>query len=187
MSGRIVTVTGGARSGKSRHAAQLAVDSGLPVVYLATAEASDSEMDQRISQHRAERPANWMTIEEPLALTTALTRAHLPDPCVVLVDCITVWLGGLVCPLYDLPETAALDKLPSVEETATQEAERLCDFARTSSASLVVVTNEVGDGIVPADPLTRFYRDLLGRLNQALAAASDEVYLLVAGLPLRLK
>lgn len=117
----------------------------------------------------------------------ALRSADLPERCVVLVDCLTVWLGGFVCPLYDLPEQAARDRFPDLEAAALAAVGELCDFDRSSGRSLVVVTNEVGDGIVPADPLTRFYRDTLGRINQKVAAASDEVYLLVAGLPLKIK
>ena len=187
MSSRIVTITGGARSGKSAHAAKIVAEVGAPVVYLATASASDTEMAGRIEQHRAERPSNWLTLEEPIHLSSALSQANLPEPSAILVDCITVWLGGYVCPLYDMPEAEALASLKSVEEAVFAEAQRLFEFARGRSGCLVVVTNEVGDGIVPADPLTRFYRDTLGRLNQKFAASSDEVYVLVAGLPLRLK
>jgi adenosylcobinamide kinase / adenosylcobinamide-phosphate guanylyltransferase len=187
VSSSIVTITGGARSGKSAHASKIAANAGMPVVYLATASPSDAEMAGRIEQHRAERPSDWRTIEEPFALSDALSKADLQEPSVILVDCLTVWLGGYICPLYDLPEPEALESLPAVEEAVFSEAQRLCDFARDRSGCLIVVTNEVGDGIVPADPLTRFYRDALGRLNQNFAAASDEVYLLVAGLPVRLK
>jgi adenosyl cobinamide kinase/adenosyl cobinamide phosphate guanylyltransferase len=184
---RIITVTGGARSGKSRFAAEKAAEGSSRVVYLATASASDLEMQDRIRLHQAERPPGWSTIEEPLNLTEALRQAGLPRPCVVLVDCLTVWLGGFVCPLYEKREAEALSALASIEEAALGEVAGLCDFARSADLTLIAVTNEVGDGIVPADPLTRFYRDTLGRVNQALAAASDEVYLLVTGLPLRLK
>lgn len=187
MSGRIITITGGARSGKSRFATEKAAETGAPVVYLATASGSDPEMQERIEMHRAERPSDWSTIEEPTDLTTALRGADLQKNCVVLVDCLTVWLGGFVCPLYDSAESDALAALPAIEAAALDEVENLSQFARAQDLRLIVVTNEVGDGIVPADPLTRFYRDMLGRVNQNLASASDEVYLLVAGLPLRLK
>ena len=186
MTGRMITVTGGARSGKTRHATELVEAMGVPVAYLATASASDPEMAARIRQHRSERPQHWLTIEEPSDLAAALRSSDLPQPCAILVDCLTVWLGGFVCPLYDLPEQVARDRLPDVEAAALAAIDDLCND-RSGDRSLVVVTNEVGDGIVPADPLTRFYRDTLGRINQKVAAASDEVYLLVAGLPLKIK
>jgi adenosyl cobinamide kinase/adenosyl cobinamide phosphate guanylyltransferase len=156
----LVVYVGGARSGKSRLAVERASAAGAPVVFVATGEAGDEEMAERIARHRAERPVGWQTVEEPLELTRALREA--PGDATVLVDCLSLWVangGG---------DAAAV-------ETAT---------ART--ALTIAVTNEVGLGIVPANALARDYRDALGRVNAAWVAAADEAYFVVAGKTLRL-
>lgn len=156
----LVVYVGGARSGKSRLAVERATTEGAPVVFVATGEAGDEEMAERIARHRAERPADWSTVEEPLELARALHEA--PVNATVLVDCLSLWVangGG---------DAAAV-------ETAT---------ART--ALTIAVTNEVGLGIVPANALAREYRDELGRVNAAWVAAADEAYFVVAGKTLRL-
>ncbi|MVN87116.1 bifunctional adenosylcobinamide kinase/adenosylcobinamide-phosphate guanylyltransferase [Deinococcus sp. HMF7620] len=169
--GRLLFVTGGARSGKSRFAEGLAAGSGLPVTYLATAQALDSEMADRIARHRADRPAGWLTVEEPVHLTAALHSVQTP---VVLLDCLSLWVSNLL--LADWTE----DHLAS----ATAD---LLDAALSRPGLSIVVTNEVGLGIVPDNALARRYRDVLGRANQACAASSHEAWLLVSGLPLKLR
>jgi adenosylcobinamide kinase/adenosylcobinamide-phosphate guanylyltransferase len=163
-------VLGGARSGKSAFAEQLARGSGLACVYLATATAGDAEMEARIAHHRARRGADWTSVEEPLALVDALDRVTAPDR-VVLVDCLTLWLSNLMHARRD----------------AAVETERLCEWLRASPHPVILVSNEVGLGLVPDTPLGRDFRDAQGRLNQAVAAAIRNVVFIAAGLPLWLK
>ncbi|PTA68613.1 bifunctional adenosylcobinamide kinase/adenosylcobinamide-phosphate guanylyltransferase [Deinococcus arcticus] len=166
----LVVVTGGARSGKSAFAERRALDSGLPVTYLATAQAFDEEMAARIARHQRDRPADWPTVEEPLEVARAL--AAFPTPAAVL-DCLSLWVSNLM--LAGWPDEAVLSA-----------ADALLAAAQARGGLTVLVTNEVGFGIVPENALARRYRDLLGWVNQRAAAASDEVWLLVSGRPLRL-
>ncbi|WP_034386182.1 bifunctional adenosylcobinamide kinase/adenosylcobinamide-phosphate guanylyltransferase [Deinococcus sp. YIM 77859] len=166
----IVFVTGGARSGKSRFAERRAAAAGAEVTYLATAQALDAEMAERIARHRADRPASWLTAEEPLDVPAALQAAPTPT---VLLDCLSLWVSNLL--LADLPDAAVLSR-----------ADALLAAARARPGLTVLVTNEVGFGIVPDNALARRYRDLLGWVNQKAAAASDEAWLLLSGLPLQL-
>lgn len=166
----LVFVTGGARSGKSHFAERRAAQAGQAVTYLATAQALDEEMASRIARHRAERPAGWVTVEEPLALPEALRTAGTPT---ALVDCLSLWVSNLM--LSGLPDGAVLERVGDLLEVAgARPGLTLC------------VTNEVGLGLVPEYPLGRRYRDLLGWANQRVAAASREAWLTVSGLPLRL-
>jgi adenosylcobinamide kinase/adenosylcobinamide-phosphate guanylyltransferase len=164
----IELVIGGARSGKSAHAELQALDSGLRVVYLATAQALDAEMAERIAHHRARRPAGWRSVEEPLALAEALAREAEPAAC-VLVDCLTLWLSNVL--------------LAGRED----EIGRLLAVLPTLPGRIVLVSNEVGWSIVPENALARRFRDEQGRLNQRVAALAGRVTLVAAGLPLVLK
>jgi len=161
----MILILGGARSGKSAMAVRLAAGQGAPVVFLATAEAGDEEMAERIARHRRERPGGWRTIEEPLHLTEAI-QAIGDDDCLV-IDCLTLWTA------------TALDRLGAEEAEARAAAAARAASARAGLT--VAVTNEVGLGLVPDNPLGRTYRDLLGRVNAAWAAAADRAFLLVAG------
>jgi adenosylcobinamide kinase/adenosylcobinamide-phosphate guanylyltransferase len=163
-------VLGGARSGKSAFAEQLVRGSALKPIYLATATAGDDEMQARISHHRSRRGEGWTTIEEPLELTPTLTRESAKD-CVVLVDCLTLWLSNIMHAGRD----------------AETETQRLADWLAQSAHPIVLVSNEIGLGLVPETPLGRRFRDAQGRLNQAVAAAVPNVVFVAAGLPLRLK
>ncbi|ADY27715.1 Adenosylcobinamide-phosphate guanylyltransferase (plasmid) [Deinococcus proteolyticus MRP] len=167
----LVFVTGGARSGKSSFAERLAAGRGGPVTYLATAQAFDGEMRERIARHRVDRPAGWSTVEEPLDVPAALAAAA---PGTVLLDCLSLWVSNLM--LAGWSDGAVLDA-----------AARLLTAARQREGLTVLVTNEVGFGIVPENALARRYRDLLGWVNQRCAAESDQAWLLVSGLPLALK
>lgn len=166
-------VLGGARSGKSRYAQAQAAASGLAVTYVATAQALDAEMAARIERHRAERPAGWDLVEAPLELAAALEAHAAPGRC-LLVDCLTLWLTNLL--LADAAGARLAD------ETAA-----LLDALPRLPGRLVLVGNEVGQGIVPDNPLARRFRDEAGWLHQALAARCARVTLVVAGLPLSLK
>jgi adenosylcobinamide kinase / adenosylcobinamide-phosphate guanylyltransferase len=163
-------VLGGARSGKSAFAEKLVRDSGLVKIYLATATADDDEMKTRVAQHRAQRGEGWTTVEEPLALVDALTREATHGRA-VLVDCLTLWLSNLMLAERD-PEI---------------EARRLTRFLGVAKYPIVLVSNEVGLGLVPETPLGRRFRDAQGRLNQLVAASVSDVVFIAAGLPLWLK
>lgn len=166
---RATLVLGGARSGKSRYAENLVRQAGGGI-YLATAQALDAEMAARIARHRADRGSGWTTVEEPLDLAGALARAaEAGQP--ILVDCLTLWLSNLM----------------GAGRTVTAETVRLLDTLKTISVPIVLVSNEVGLGIVPDNALARAFRDEAGRLNQAVAQAADRVVFLAAGLPLSLK
>ena len=185
--GRLVLILGGARSGKSAMAERMAREWGGRVTFVATAEAHDEEMRQRIMAHQASRPSGWRTVEEPLKLGDAVRRAVVESD-TVLVDCLTLWISNLLCrlepPASDEGWASVPDQLaPEVEATAAS----LLDAARFTDATVLVVSNEVGLGLVPPYPLGRVYRDLLGYLNRRLAAEADQVLLMVAGLPLDVK
>jgi adenosylcobinamide kinase / adenosylcobinamide-phosphate guanylyltransferase len=171
---KIVLFTGGARSGKSTRAEQYAGKLSQRVTYIATAEAGDDEMRARISQHQRRRPENWLTLERPLETAAAL--AELEAGSVALLDCLSLLVSNLLLAHEDDPAPAVEREIGSIL-AATQERD----------LTLIVVTNEVGMGIVPAYPLGRVYRDVLGRVNQQVAAAADEVYLVVCGIPVDLK
>jgi adenosylcobinamide kinase/adenosylcobinamide-phosphate guanylyltransferase len=176
-------VLGGARSGKSAYAEQLAIASGTEVVYIATASAGDSEMATRIALHRRRRPATWLAVEEPLALADALRRWSGSGK-LVLVDCLTLWLSNLMFSVPgDYPEVGDIE-LP--EQFHVQRAHMLQALAQFAG-DVVLVSNEVGMGIVPNGAVSRCFTDEAGRLNQAVAAVCDRVVFVAAGLPLILK
>jgi adenosyl cobinamide kinase/adenosyl cobinamide phosphate guanylyltransferase len=162
----LTVLLGGARSGKSALAQRLAGRWDGPVTVVATGQAGDAEMAERIARHRAARPAGWETVEEPLELAAALDAAD--GDAFVVVDCLTLWVSNLL-------ERGLDDARVEARARAAAAA------AATRPAPTVAVSNEVGAGIVPADPLSRRYRDLLGQVNAAWAAAADQALLLVAG------
>lgn len=177
-------IIGGARSGKSTLAEKRAGESGLRVIYVATAQALDSEMSRRIAQHRTRRPAGWALVESPLALATTLQQNAAVDVC-LLVDCLTLWLSNLLfagaaakqaesgqsidCPLLEHEIRALVDTLPQLP------------------GKIIIVSNEVGWGIVPMAAVSRLFADEQGRLNQRVAVVCDRVTMVAAGLPLVLK
>lgn len=170
---KLILILGGARSGKSTFAQRMAEAYETDVLFVATAEPGDAEMATRIARHRTERPVHWHTLEAPRAVAHALAAAA-PVPVVVL-DCVTLWVTNLL-----LAENSRW-------ETALAELDALLAWHHTHHTTLIIVSNEVGLGIVPADPLSRTFRDWSGWFNQRLAAEADEVYLLVAGLAVELK
>ena len=165
-------ILGGARSGKSRLAEQLASDSGLPVTYIATSEPLDGEMNERVRLHRQRRPAEWGLIEEPLALATVLRREAAEGRC-LLVDCLTLWLTNLL--------------MLDTEQRLAEERDALLDCLEQLPGTVILVSNETGLGVVPMGELTRRYVDQAGWLHQAVAERCQRVVLTVAGLPLMLK
>ncbi len=169
MTATITLVTGGARSGKSRYGESLITALPPPWVYVATAEAGDAEMAARIAEHRARRSADWTIIEAPHELAGVFSC--IPEGAPVLVDCLTLWLSN------QLLADADLEK----------ETDKLAGALARHTGCLVLVTNEVGSGVVPDNALARRFRDAQGRLNQCIAALADRVVLVVAGLPLVVK
>lgn len=180
MTKRLLLVLGGARSGKTTLAEELATRLGGPVLYVATAEARDAEMASRIAHHQSRRPEGWRTLEAPRDVGRALA-AGAAEANVVLLDCLTLLLSNLMLDLGDDPdEEAASARLDS-------EIDLLLAAYERGRWSLIIVSNEVGWGLVPPYPLGRVYRDVLGRAHQRLAARADHVYLVIAGIPLDLK
>jgi adenosylcobinamide kinase/adenosylcobinamide-phosphate guanylyltransferase len=176
-------VFGGARSGKSAYAEQLARISGKQVVYLATAQAHDDEMQIRIHHHQQQRPADWLTVEQPLQLAQAIQTHAAPDT-LILVDCLTLWLSNLLFSgEQDFPE---IGKITAPELFDHERASFLHTLSDLQS-DIVLVSNEVGMGIVPQGAMSRWFVDEAGRLNQAVAAQCDQVVWVAAGLPLYLK
>ena len=167
--GTLTFILGGARSGKSAHAEKLVSGFAAPWTYIATAEAYDDEMRERIALHRPRRGEGWTTVDAPLDLVGAL--AALPDGQPVLVDCLTLWLTNHMLADHDVEA----------------ECRRLAEVLSRPRGPWFVVSNEVGHGIVPDNALARRFRDAAGRLNQQVAAIADTVLFMVAGLPLKVK
>ena len=147
------------------------------VCYVATCERRDDEMSERIRRHRAERPDTWHTIEEPLAVAAAIDALDADEWDVILLDCLTLWVANL---MGDAPPE-------DLEDIVTERARELTAACRRFGGSVIVVTNEVGAGIVPDNELARLFRDAAGRCNQAVAAQADEVYVTVSGIPVRIR
>ncbi len=171
---RLTFITGPSRGGKTRLALKIALGCPEPRGYLATAQPLDQEMVERIRRHQEEREGNFETIEEPLQLTRALRSLERPFS-IVIIDCLTLWLNNLMA------------KWGEDESSLRQEAFETVEFFKTFSVPTVIISNEVGWGIVPENPMARKFRDLSGNLNQALAEVADQVILTVAGIPLFLK
>jgi adenosylcobinamide kinase/adenosylcobinamide-phosphate guanylyltransferase len=176
-------ILGGARSGKSRLAEQRATAHGGPVTVIATAEAGDEEMAARIARHRADRPAHWQVIEAPTGLADVLGQVACANGCVI-VDCLTLWLSNLIT-----RDPASIDGPHPADHLAAwqDELNALVGVLPQLAGDVVLVSNEVGLGLVPESPLGRLFRDEAGRLNQTVAATCDVVTFVAAGLPLTLK
>ncbi len=192
---KIILVTGGARSGKSTYAEKIAMNYGEPgelgkceqgnIVYLATAVPVDGEMVQRIKDHQEDRPAGWVTLEESLKITHALSR--LPQGTkAVLIDCITFWVSNHLMDKAGVEEPRG-NKVKEIEVAIVEEARKLCGSLKELDCSAIIVSNEVGLGLVPEHVLSRIYRDALGRANQMLAEVSEEVIFMISGIPLKVK
>ena len=178
----VTFILGGARSGKSTYALELARAASLPVTFIATATAGDDEMKQRIQRHQAERPAAWQTIEAPWDLAQRFSQEPIQHP-VVILDCLTMLISNLLLRLPD-PETADSE---DYQQAIDAEINALVEVMQQSNAQWFIISNEVGLGVVPAFKLGRLYRDGLGRANQRIASMADSVLFMVAGLPMRVK
>ncbi|PKM44536.1 MAG: bifunctional adenosylcobinamide kinase/adenosylcobinamide-phosphate guanylyltransferase [Firmicutes bacterium HGW-Firmicutes-6] len=183
--GQLIFVTGGARSGKSTYAENLARESGKPVAYIATAIAFDDGMKDRIAKHQAQRPDHWGTIEQYKDFQTIAENPIFKHAEVVLFDCLTVMTTNN---MLDFPvdyDSCDMEKVGEIENAIKMEVEKLLDVCQDKT--LIVVSNEVGLGLVPAYKLGSYFRDIAGRMNQLVAGRANEAYLLVAGLPMKLK
>ena len=170
--GKTIFISGPARSGKSRLAMELAKKSGKRVVFLATAQAFDPEMQRRIKAHQKARPAGWLTVEEPREVSAIIKKRSSQE--IVLLDCLTLWISNLLMAGQSVSAVNARIK-------------KLAAAIKTCRAAAIVVSNEVGWGIVPENKLARDFRDIAGIANQKIAAVSNEVYLVVSGVPVRIK
>jgi adenosylcobinamide kinase/adenosylcobinamide-phosphate guanylyltransferase len=184
MQGQLILVTGGARSGKSRFAEQVAAASGRETWYVATMTPLDEELRRRVERHRARRPPDWVTVEEPFELIGAVRRA--PSSATLLIDCLGLWVSNLLFS-FGRHESWTPAEWERWVDHCVASATAVADVLRKRDGLAVVVTNEVGLGIVPGEPLTRWYRDALGLVNQAFAARATAVYLLVAGIEVKIR
>ncbi len=179
-----ILITGGARSGKSSHAQEMAIRSGKSVLFAATAEIGDDEMRRRIEAHRQSRPAEWRTLEAPENVGQRI-KAEIGASQLVLLDCITLLVSNAIGKFLSNDGTD-IDEAKA-ESAVMQEINGIRDCLRSVKADFLIVTNEVGLGLVPDNRLGRVYRDLLGKSNQILAQEVDEIYFMIAGLPLKVK
>ena len=177
-------IIGGARSGKSTLAEKRAIDSGLHVIYVATAQALDGEMTRRIALHQARRPSTWGLVEAPLDLAATLARHAAPDVC-LLVDCLTLWLSNMLFAGVAAKQAEAGEAVDCA--LFSGEVQALVDTLPGLPGRVIMVSNEVGWGLVPMAAVSRLFADEQGRLNQRVAAVCDQVTLVAAGLPLKLK
>jgi adenosylcobinamide kinase / adenosylcobinamide-phosphate guanylyltransferase len=184
--GKLVLITGGARSGKSTFAEKMSGNISDKVLYLATAVAFDEEMQDRIEKHKQSRPQSWNTHEGYKNLDKVIEKAKDYD--VLLLDCVTVMLTNL---LWEYPgmdfDTPSKDIMNKAEEYVRLEFEKLLKAAMEYQGTLIMVTNELGSGLVPEAPIARGFRDIAGRVNQQVAANCSEVYLAVCGIPMQIK
>jgi adenosylcobinamide kinase / adenosylcobinamide-phosphate guanylyltransferase len=181
---RTILLLGGARSGKSTYAQKLAEQMGGRVLFTATATAGDEDMRLRIEKHKRERPASWNTLEAPLKIGTRITEV-LKDENTVVIDCLTLLVNNVFCRTGD----EEFDNIDGaiLEEEVISEIGELIECIKKTDISFIIVSNEVGLGLVPDNRMGRLYRDILGRANQMIAQSVDEVYFMAAGIPLKIK
>ncbi len=181
---KIILLLGGARSGKSYYAQELAKTMAQKVLFVATAEAGDEDMRRRIKNHRLARPASWRTLEASTRIGNRI-KDEIKDEQLVVIDCITLLVSNIFC-RYDEKQFETIED-SILEKEAQFEVDQLLNCLKKVEASFIIISNEVGMGIVPDNRMGRLYRDALGRVNQTLAQNADEVYFLAAGIPLRVK
>ena len=179
-----ILIIGGARSGKSHFAQELALKSGKSVLFVATATAGDEEMQHRIKEHQKARPATWPTLEVTTHIASQIEQ-KIGKAQMVIIDCIPLLVNNIFSQYID--QNSEQIDAPLIEKKVTSEISELVECIKHTDASFIIVTNEVGTGLVPVNKMGRLYRDLLGKANRLLAQGVDEVYLMVAGLPVRIK
>ncbi len=184
--GKLILVTGGARSGKSTFAEDMVRKLGEKVIYIATSTACDDEMRERIKRHRQQRPAGWLTVEAYKDMDLQL-KDRLRGMEAVLLDCITIMVSNIMLEKAMDWEGISTEEINKVEAGVKIEIEKLINTAKEASIPFVIVTNELGMGVVPPYELGRAIRDMAGRANQMLAKAAEEVYLCVSGIPVKIK
>ncbi len=180
---KAILILGGARSGKSSYAELLASSENGNVLYVATAEAKDKEMAERIYVHRSRRPVAWKTLEAPLRMAESIATAYNGED-IIVIDCITLLVTNVILGRNELIEDKSFEE---AEKATMMEIDSLIDYMDTVSSEFIIVSNEVGLGLVPENRLGREFRDLLGRANQKLASYCDTVFLMVAGIPVVIK
>jgi len=184
---KIILITGGARSGKSTYAEKLAMEENTKVLYVATSIPFDDEMKERVKKHRSRRPSNWDTFEGYKDLKNIFTNQSLEFN-VVLLDCITIMVTNLILEkIGENIEIFSEEELNQIEREILKEIADFLDAAMATTKSIILVTNEVGLGIVPEYKLARFFRDIAGRVNQYIASRAEEVFLVVCGIPVKVK
>lgn len=184
---KVTLITGGARSGKSSFAEEMVMGKGENILYVATAKAIDDEMKDRIKKHQERRPAHWGLLEQYSGLGAVLPEKSREYDA-ILLDCVTIMSTNII---FDQPvvlkEDVTFEEMLETEKILVEEIQALVSCFKDLSCDLILVTNEVGLGLVPEYPLSRFYRDALGRVNQALGKAADEVYFVTCGVPVKIK
>jgi len=183
--GQLTLVLGGARSGKSAFAERLAATIGERILYVATAEAGDPEMEERVRRHRAARPLTWRTIEAPLEPLAGLSQDDSLDG--ILLDSVTLWISNLYLRVIGADPEPSPELVSRAESVTRAGLALLSERQRRQRAELILVSDKVGLGVVPDSALGRGFRDILGLVNQELAAQAERVFLIVAGMPLQLK
>ena len=178
--GKLIFITGGARSGKSNFAEKMALSLGKPVAYLATGQPLDKEMADRIKKHKSRRSTEWETYEEPIEVSELVSSLG-GEKEVILIDCLTLLVSNL------LLREKNKARNPQGEEKILLEIEKLTEISYQAPAQIIIVSNEVGMGLVPDNPLGRVYRDILGRANSIIANKADEVFMMISGIPLKIK
>lgn len=177
----LCVISGGARSGKSEFAEELALGSGLDVIYVATSVVFDEEMQRRVEHHKSRRPEEWATVEEQHELAAAIQQHAAPGK-LVLVDCLTIWLMNIMFRL------GVSEKINDEQEAAImREVAAAAEAMQSAPCPVIAVTNEVGTGLVPDYPMGRIYRDLSGRMNRAFTAKANEAYVVMMGIPIEIK
>jgi len=184
--GKLILVTGGARSGKSTFAEELVKKNGKKVLYIATANDFDDEMKHRIKKHKEQRPTTWETLEAFKDFDNILNK-HIADKDVVILDCITIMVANIMYEGCDDWNNMTIMEIDKMEVMVNKEISSLIGVIREGNIPFILVTNEIGMGVVPEFPSGRVFRDIAGRVNQSLAKAADEVYLCVSGIPVKIK
>ncbi len=185
--GKIILITGGSRSGKSTYSEELAKSFGNKVLYIATAVAFDEEMEDRIKKHRESRPKNWITIENYKNVAGVINKNGHKFDC-ILLDCITVMLTNLLLEYFDYSlDLLTIEDYNKAEKHLIENVYNILDAADNINTNIIIVTNEVGWGIVPENQVSRAFRDICGRINQILGKRASVAYLTVCGIPLKIR